>query len=580
MNRIKVLPPLLRNKIAAGEVIERPASVVKEILENSIDAGSTRIEITILGAGKKLIRVSDNGCGMNREDAMLAFERYATSKISEEDDLYRIRSMGFRGEALSSIASIAKVKLVTAPGGKDSRDGQTGVAVEISGGDIKGVKESAASGTIIEVKDIFFNTPARRKFLKTDATENYHIIDLVTREAMSHFNIGFILRIEGDDLLSLPPASSLRERLVQIYGGQFVDGLIETSSKDDILSVTAFAGKAANTRSNRNLQFLFVNRRPVRDPSINHAAYKAYEDIIAADRHPVFFLFLEIDPEKIDVNVHPAKREVRFEDKTGVYNFVFRTIREALKNSAGDFVSITPGGETLTGEYSVGHKRFPQQGGEWSGLGEVYEADGPVMAAEAQGLRYETGVSGLYICDTFLAISEGQGLTMLDFHAAHERINYERLLKKSGIETHRLLFPKQVKLAPRDYRSILDNLDLLRGFGMEIEDFGHGALLVRSLPEMMIDSDLGDLLGDVAGGITEGLRPEKDMEPIEALRRAVAARLACHSSIRGKREVPDNARLAAIIRDLDLCDEPGRCPHGRPTRIIISAAELKKMFRK
>jgi DNA mismatch repair protein MutL len=251
-----------------------------------------------------------------------------------------------------------------------------------------------------------------------------------------------------------------------------------------------------------------------------------------------------------------------------------------LRSAAGDFVSATPGGETLKGDYFVGRQGLSGEGGGKLWPGKVYEGADPGMVSEAQALSYETGTTGLHICDTYMAVSEGQGLTMLDFHAAHERINFERLLKKSDIETHRLLFPKQVKLAPRDYRSILDNLGLLREFGMEIEDFGHGSLLVRSLPAIMIDSDLSDLLGDVAGGITEGLRSEKDMEPIEALRRAVAARLACHSSIRGKGEVPDNARLAAILKDLDSCDEPDRCPHGRPTRIIISAAELKKMFKK
>ena len=394
MTRIKVLPPLLRNKIAAGEVIERPASVVKELVENSIDAGSTRIEITISGAGKKLIRISDNGCGISREDALLAFERYATSKISEEQDLYHIRSMGFRGEALSSVASIAKVRLVTAQKGSDD---QTGVSVEIAGGEAKGVRDCPTTGTLIEVKDLFFNTPARRKFLKTDTTENYHIIDAVTREALSHYDIGFILRSEDEDVLSLSPASSLRERLVQVYGKQSADGMIETEAGDEDISIKAFFGKASNTRSNRNSQYLFINRRPVKDQSVNHAVYKAYEDMIPNGKHPVFFIFLEINPERIDVNVHPAKREVRFEDKTGVYNFIFRTAREALKGAVEEFVSSTPGGEVIGAGYSTGERNIGDGPSRFSGM---QESAGPTMLSEPLAMQYEASIPAIYICET------------------------------------------------------------------------------------------------------------------------------------------------------------------------------------
>ncbi len=575
MKRIKVLPPLLRNKIAAGEVIERPASVVKELVENSIDAGSTRIEITISGAGKKLIRISDNGSGISREDALLAFERYATSKISEEQDLYHIRSMGFRGEALSSVASIAKVRLVTAQKGSDD---QTGVSVEIAGGEAKSVKDCPASGTLIEVKDLFFNTPARRKFLKTDTTENYHIIDAVTREALSHYDIGFILRIEDEDVLSLSPASSLRERLVQVYGKQSADGLIETSAGDEDFSIKAFFGKASNTRSNRNSQYLFINRRPVKDQSVNHAVYKAYEDVIPNGKHPVFFIFLEINPERIDVNVHPAKREVRFEDKTGVYNFIFRTAREALKGAVEEFVSSTPGGETMVAGYSAGARGLGNRAPGFSGM---HESAGPAMLSEPQPMQYEANLPSIYICETFVAISEGSGLAILDYHAAHERINFERLLKQGSEDSHRLLFPQQIRVEPKEYRMVLENVPLFNSFGIDVEDFGHGTLLVRSVPGMLLDSDLRAVLGESAGCMAGDVSSsEGGISPLDSARRNMAARLACHSSVRGKGEVPDNAKISAILKDLSACDEPDRCPHGRPTKINISAAELKRMFRK
>ncbi|HTZ18700.1 MAG TPA: DNA mismatch repair endonuclease MutL [Dissulfurispiraceae bacterium] len=582
MNVIKVLPLLLRNKIAAGEVIERPASVVKELLENSIDAGSTRIEITISGAGKKLIRISDNGSGMGREDALLAFERYATSKIDSEEDLFNIRSMGFRGEALSSIAAVSKVRLVTARKENGLDDNQTGICIEISGGEVRSVKDCPASGTVIEVKDLFFNTPARRKFLKSDNTENYHIIDAVTREAIPHFDIGFVLMTEGEETLSLPPAASPRERIMQVYGKSFVDGMIETSSEETDYSLRAFIGKASNVRSSRNSQFLFINRRPVKDQAVNHAIYKAYEDLIPRDKHPVFFIFLEIDPERVDVNVHPAKREVRFEDKTGVYNFVLRTCRDAIRGAAVDFVSEAPEGERIGGQYSIG---FPPQTSDMQRRFFTREPGSAAdMISEAAGQSYGTaygpGVASIYIGETFVAFPSDGGLTLLDYHAAHERVNYERLLKKSGLVSHRLLFPQQAKVGPKEYRIILGNLQLLSDFGIEAEDFGHRTIIVRSLPEMLKDADVRELLNDVAACmVEEGSQLSASPEPLESVRKSVAARMACHSSIRGK-EVPDGVRISELVKSLGLCEEPDRCPHGRPTRIFISTAELKKMFRK
>jgi DNA mismatch repair protein MutL len=570
MSRIRILPTVLRNKIAAGEVIERPASVVKELVENSIDAGSTRIEITVSGAGKKLIRISDNGCGMDRGDALPAFERYATSKITEEADLYRIRTMGFRGEALSSIASVSRVRLVTAP--KDSQD-QTGVAVEIAGGEVRDERDCPASGTVIEVKDLFFNTPARRKFLKADSTENYHIIDAVTREALVHYDTGFTLRVEDDDLLSLVPASSLRERLAQVYGKRFCDAMMEAEAGDEALSIKAFFCRPSDVRSNRNGQFVFINRRPVRDQAINHAVCRAYEDIMPRGKHPVFFIFIGMDPEKIDVNVHPAKREVRFEDKTGVYDLIFRTAREAIRGSAEAFNAVSSG-DVVSGSYTAGVDRSEVPSGN-TGFQPM-----PAALAETQAMPYEVGARCLYICETFMVVADGQGLSIVDYHAAHERINYERLLKRHGGDTQRLLFPRRIKLDAGAYRAALQHAALFRDFGIEIEDFGHGTVLVRSLPVILMDADMQSLLCDAAECLIEKASAGGTADdPLAALRRSVAARIACHSSVRG-RETPDGVKLAAILKDLEACEEPDRCPHGRPARIRITAAELRKMFRK
>ncbi|MDH5203208.1 MAG: DNA mismatch repair endonuclease MutL, partial [Nitrospirota bacterium] len=326
MAQIKIIPHDLRNKIAAGEVIERPASVVKELIENSIDAGSTDIKIEVLYGGKRLIKVSDNGTGMDSEDALLCFERYATSKLFSEEDLFNIRTMGFRGEALSSIASVSKVKLVTAP-----KDISQGVSIEIHGGEVKAVKDSPSFGTTVEVKDLFFNTPARKKFLKKNTTELLHIIDRVTEEALAHYSIGFTFISDNYETMNIPFASGIRERIMQIYGDEFLDGLIEVNAETENLTIQSFVSKGANFRNSKSHQFLFINRRPIRDPSIAHAVYRAYEGMLPHDRHPVFFLFLSIEPGKVDFNVHPTKREVRFEDKEYIYRFVHNAIRDIMR---------------------------------------------------------------------------------------------------------------------------------------------------------------------------------------------------------------------------------------------------------
>lgn len=572
MPRINILPLNLRNKIAAGEVVERPASVVKELIENSIDAGSSRIEIDILKAGRRLIKVSDNGIGMDREDALLAFERYATSKIKDEYDLFNIKTMGFRGEALSSIASVSKVRMVT------SYQNETGTCIEIAGGDVREIKDCPAIGTTIEVKDLFFNTPARRKFLKSDSTENYHIIDTVTREAISYFQIGFVLRMDGNDVLNLSPASSYKERFVQIFGKDFVNELIETEAEDGQISIKAFMGKTTNLRNNRNNQFLFINNRPVKDQLITYAVYKAYEELIPKDKHPVFFIFMGIDPKKVDFNVHPTKREVRFEDKNRVFNFAYQVARDVLRQR-----TISTENEAME----------PQKAGvmEYRSDGEAKDGvlDGMFGVSEPlsfYGVVTADSVPFLYLGDTFVVVPEKGGITIIDYHAAHERINYERLLKNNGMPSYRLLFPQQIKLQSSEYKIILDNLQVLNDLGIELEDFGHATLIIRSLPEFLRDADLNALMSDIAASLineSQGLRVKgqgNDMlEPIDSVRKVLAAKLACYSSIRGK-DVPDGTMIAQLLKDLDEVENQHNCPHGRPTRIFISMDELRKMFKK
>ena len=578
MPKINILPLSLRNKIAAGEVVERPASVVKELIENSIDAGSTRIAVEIAHAGKRLIKVSDNGTGMEKDDVLLAFERYATSKIKDEDDLFRITTMGFRGEALSSIAAVAKVRLATAP-----REGQpgAGVCVEIAGGEVKELKNCPAEGTVIEVKDLFFNTPARRKFLKSDGTESYHIIDAVTREAMSHPRIGFILLVDGSEALNLPGALSHRERLMQIYGKEVVDGLVETELQAGQMSARAFLSKPSYMRNNRNTQFFFINNRPVKDQSVSSAVYRAYEELIPREKHPVFFLFLEMDPSTVDFNVHPAKREVRFERRSELFNFVYRLVRSGVNPRTLPGEGLQTDEELRTEVNGTAAAFTPQTAGN------VYSPALQTVSEAVESL-YAESVPFLYLGDTFVAIPEGDGITIMDYHAAHERVNYERFLKKVDIHSCRLLFPHQVKVQAGDYRIILENLRLLSEFGLDIEDFGHETVIVRGVPEVLRDADLNALLSEVASCLVRS-REEGSGEgpsggsgeigPVNAGKKALAASLACHSSVRG-REVPDGVRLARLLKELAAAENPHCCPHGRPTKITMPVAELRKMFRK
>ncbi|MBF0329185.1 MAG: DNA mismatch repair endonuclease MutL [Nitrospirae bacterium] len=575
MSVISVLPELLRNKIAAGEVVERPASVVKELLENSIDALATNIQVDIEKAGRRLIRISDNGTGMSRDDAMLAFERYATSKIKNEDDLFNIRTMGFRGEALSSIASVAKVKLSTALAG------ETGTCLEIEGGEIRDIRDCPMTGTSIEIKDIFYNTPARRKFLKTDSTETYHIVNAVTQESISHFEISFTLMIDGSETLLAPSAKSLRERLVQIFGKEFVDELNESDRHGSDISAKVFAGSPSNFRNNKTNQYVFINRRPVKDAAVSYAVYKAYENIMPKDKHPVFFVFIDISPAKVDFNVHPAKREVRFADKSSIVSFVQLAVNEALRKS-GHKTSPPPFEEK---GYAKPCHDFSGGGSSPIDYAQIFRPDA-WSVAEPQGALYSdfaSEIEPIYLGDTFIALRCAEGLMLLDYHAAHERINYERLLKQVGLMPHHLLFPRQTGLEAGAYKVIIENLDLLKRLGIEVEDFGKGSVIVRSLPEFLSDADIDSLISDAADSLLNKDSWQNDGLVIEAASsagKAVAARLACHSSIRGKKEAPDKTRVAEILKNLSETEYPDRCPHGRPTKIIITMPELKKMFKK
>lgn len=568
MPQIKILPTDLRNKIAAGEVIERPASVLKELVENAIDAGSSEITVEVLNGGKRMIKVSDNGKGMDKEDALLAFEPHATSKISSLEDLFDIRSLGFRGEALASIASVSKVKLVTGLKGASS-----GVSLEIDGGHVKDIRDAPLAGTSFEVRDLFYNTPARKKFLKATSTELFHIIDTLTKEALSHHQIGFSLLTDNRETMSLPRASGHRERLTQVFGNEFVAGLIEESCAGAGMELSAFVSNSGNFRNTKSHQYIFINRRPIKDVSVSHAVYKAYEGVLPPERHPIFFIFLTIDPGKVDFNVHPTKREVRFEDKESIYRFINSRLRDRIKSDRTEYArqfAETPGedgpkevfGASSFKGHTSSEASYPAQGGPFaSGVSEDLE------------LSYRPSLPFIYLGDAFIAVSGRGGLTIIDHHAAHERVLYEKLLNGMQSMTRQLLFPRQVRVSGKEYRVLLENREMLNSFGFEVEDFGNSTVIIRTVPEGLDDADLPAMLSDIASGFID---PNTSFQ---SLKDNIAARVACHSSIRGKR-ILSQEELSGLLEDLEKTEHPDQCPHGRPTRIFYSLNDLSKLFKR
>jgi len=566
MAKIRILPPELADMLRAGEVVERPASALKELIENSLDAGARHIGIEIKQGGKKLIMVADDGEGMEGEDALLALERHATSKLSSPEGLNDIRTLGFRGEALPSIASVSKLTLITAPKGKGE-----GIEIECHGGKVVSRRPAPARGTIIQIKDLFFNTPARRKFLKADSTEGLHIIGVLTSHALSHPETGFTLNIEGKETVDLPPARDERERIAGLYGAEFLEGLKEINHPLTGIKIRGFISGEGNLRSTKGHQYIFIGRRPVRDQAVSHALYSALA--VPSGRHPIFFLYLEVDPALYDVNAHPRKEEVRWREKDLIYRAVYGATR-----------GISPGpAPSITEEKSPGPV-LSNPGGPYrvvedvrqlitSNIGPDMSRNPSYMVSEGLPMEYkrEGGVV-LKLGEMFYALSEGEGITIIDHHAAHERVLYERFLNGFALRAKALLFPRQIKLPPRQYWCLLENSEILKELGIEVEDFGGETIILRSLPEELMGGDLQGILLDVAQGITE-------RGGMEELKKEIAARLACHNSVRGK-EALSGEELFRLIKELDACRDPGRCPHGRPTRINLSIEELKKMFKR
>ena len=588
MTAIRVLPDLLINQIAAGEVVERPAAALKELLENSLDAGARDISVQLASGGTKLLKVSDDGLGIGKDDLPLALARHATSKIATLEDLERIASLGFRGEALASIAAVSDLTLTSR-----RRDAKHAWSITAEGGTVSDPRPAAHDpGTSVEVHDLYFNTPARRKFLKTEATEYAHCDEVFKRIALARPDVAFRLQHNGRAQWHLK-AQSPDERISTLLGDEFSAAALAVDAQSTGLRLMGLVGLPAAARGARNAQYCFVNGRFVRDKVLSHALRQAYQDVLHHDRYPAFVLFVEIDPARVDVNVHPAKSEVRFRDSQALHQFVFHAVSRALAGSvAGGATGTVPGAEARPAAvpYSATQYRMPLGvaqsaavyetlfGRERAALAETHAAI-PALAetgAEIPALGYALAqLSGIYI----LAQNE-QGLVIVDMHAAHERIVYEKLktqLDADRIAMQPLLIPVVFNAERIDVATAEDHAETLAEIGFEIAALSPTALAVRAVPVALKDADAGGLARDVLAEIREfGAGSVKSGVLLER-QNALISTMACHAAVRANRalSVPE---MNALLREMEATERSGQCNHGRPTWHQISVAELDKLF--
>ena len=657
MGRIRVLSDQVANQIAAGEVVDRPAAVVKELLENALDAGATRIRVEVEAGGRKLIRIADDGCGMVRDDALLAFERHATSKIRSSDDLLSIATLGFRGEALPSIASISRLELVTRPA-----DAATGTRVEIAGGKVLAVEDAGgAQGTTIAVRELFFNTPARRKFLRAETTELAHVTALVTHYALAHPEIHFELHSATHALLTAPPVREASERIYQIFGRDTLDQLLAMAAErrfdhagvpepppwrrdEDYrppdagwLRVSGFVSRPALQKLNRNSIYIFVNQRLIRDRLILHAVTEAYRNIIPPTSFPVMLLFLEMPPHEVDVNVHPAKTEVRFRQPSFVHDFVREAIRMTLMKTrpAASFLAA------LTDSPRASSSLVPAAGSEEEAIEEMPESEPPpqsgdaaafelappvqrpeeaplpfAVPAESAGLAGTPGAmaaAGLgnasanghgcseqglpeggeaapslhslaslkplgQLRESFILATNDEGLWIIDQHVAHERVLFEKILRErqtERVERQRLLMPMLIDLLPQQMVVFSTLAAELERNGCEAEPFGPHTIAIKAAPAGLGGSELERMIHEVL----EQPGASAQSDNLETARTRIAASIACHAAIKVNMPL-DPARMEWLLEELARTEHPTSCPHGRPIALRYSWKDIQRAFQR
>lgn len=624
--QIKLLPDQLISQIAAGEVVERPASALKELLENSVDAGSTQVQVALIQGGTKLLKVTDNGHGIAKDELELALTRHATSKIQSLEDLEQVGSLGFRGEALASIASISRTVLT-------SRQQASSHAWQISTEGTQGQPISPAAldeGTIVEVHDLYFNTPARRKFLKTENTEFGHCEDAFTRVALSRANIGFLLQHNGKAIMRLA-ANTPEQRITDVLGNEFAAQSVWLDEESSGLRLWGMTASPTYQRHSRDTQYVFVNGRFVRDKLIAHAIKQAYQDVLHGDKHPAFVLFLELDPSLVDVNVHPAKTEVRFRESQAVHRFIFHSLHKALGKTSAEiqasqpvqapFNPFTPGftmpreqvemplqnRSVFDGNYPSNHVNngaaiaqqfYGQMYGDLkpdlSSLGNLQENDtsetllnrGPITApTEATSsvnpdapLQFPLGFALGQLHGIYILAQNAQGMVVVDMHAAHERIMYERLknaLSEQAIATQPLLIPMSFYAEKVEVATLqsLQGSDTLQQLGFDLATLSPTTIAIRAVPTMLQDADVVSL----ARAVLRDLHEYGASRVLVERQNEVLGTMACHAAVRANRQLTIT-EMNALLRDMEATERSGQCNHGRPTWFQVSLSDLDKMF--
>jgi len=619
---IRQLPPDVVNKIAAGEVIERPASVVKELLENAVDSGASRIDLSVEQGGTELIRVVDNGCGMSPEQLPLALASHATSKISDADDLFRVDSLGFRGEALASIGAVSQMSI-------RSRLAETseGAEIEINGGIEQAVAPCGCPiGTNIEVRNLFFNVPVRRKFLRTTQTEMSHISEALTRLALPYPHIHFTLRHNGRPVLELPAVDSWRQRIETIFDREISDNLISVDSRDGPMRLSGFVANPTQSRANNRLQYLFLNNRHIRDRSLQHALREAYRGLLLTGRFPIAFLRLELPAEVVDVNVHPAKLEVRFQDSGRIYSQLLGTLRSEFlatdltatvdapipdDTTAHDIGQSSdmrqqivswaqnptaPSGGGGSGDYSRStgatppFLKFHDGGSNALQKNDIVRPDHlagdtpehftatDVSIGEPPTSEADRRASALQIHNRYLIAEDERGVVIIDQHALHERILYEQIREKvlaEAVETQKLLVPEPVALTPAEAAAGLEAKELLLQLGIEIEDFGSDTLLVSSYPAMLANLSPSEILRQAIEVLMTGIQQLERRDLLDELMHMISCKAAIKAGDRLSHE-----EITSLIEQRHLVQDAHHCPHGRPTTLVFTREELDRRFRR
>jgi DNA mismatch repair protein MutL len=616
MNRIHLLPEQVANQIAAGEVIERPASVLKELLENSLDAGATQVDVQIGAGGRSLVSVTDNGCGMSKDDALLCLERHATSKLRSSEDLDHIASYGFRGEAIPSIASVSKFRLRTR-----EAEALAGTEIIIDGGKLRDVHEfGLAPGTQIEVRSLFFNLPARRKFLRTEATESAHIRHTILLAGLARPDVGFTLAMDENPPQRWMPGEDLRQRLVSIFGAEWVGLTVPIEASSGGLRLHGFIGKPGVSRAARGEELFFINQRPVENRTLHFGLLEGYHNSLMKGRYPVAVLFLEMDPSGVDVNIHPAKREVRFHDDFTIRHFVVKAVQEALQDFAGapaasfslGAAPTAPSGtdgtiEIIGTKVSVPPSASYSSQESYSSLQPMPATDGhrpplqlekevePAFSQPTLDLPVEnepmrlgprpdpliTNRLGLHVigcvAQLYLVAESPEGLVLIDQHAAHERVLFEQMLKRMALQdpaSQQLLFPTTLDFLPREADFLLAQLETLQQAGVGITRFGPSSFLVDALPAMVKPRDVAEFIRTV---VTDLQQEGGETRKGRRLSEEIVAKTVCRHAVKAN-DALKPAEWDMLLHDLLACDLPYTCPHGRPTMIQLSLAELDKKF--